>query len=273
MIFSTVRTTKSVLEDVIENRVDGEAIRFWEERSGGWWSTESYTLWRMYASTFADSKSTERLSKSTTHRVISREELEKAVGLPTAKDLWTKIGTTGSVLKPSLIIMAGSPLSGKTTFAKEIVRRSSESTVLIENDTVREHIISEMKLSAPRFTVAEHRMVFNASWELIRLALSQHCHVIFDATNRTDSGRAGAYEAASEYGAQVLVIFMKASSGVLSARYLANKDRQKAFDKIGADNFNPESCSAPYKSVESDRPADVLLKEIANSIRIPLNPV
>ena len=119
----------------------------------------------------------------------------------------------------------------------------------------------------------EHRKVYNVSWELIRLALSQHCHVIFDATNRTDSGRAGAYAAASEYSAQILVIFMKASSETLSARYLANKEKQKAYDKLGTETYNPKNCSVRYKLVESDRPPDVLLKGIADGVRIPLNPV
>jgi predicted kinase len=272
MIFSTVRTTRSVLEDVKERRVDGEAIRLWEERSGGWWSSESYILWRVYAATFEGSKATERLSKSTTYRQISREELEDAVELPTAKDLWAKMGTVGNVLEPTLIIMVGPPLSGKTTLAKEIALRASEPTLLIENDAVREHIASEMKLAAPKFTAAEHRKVYNVSWELIRLALSQHCNVIFDATNRTDSGRVGAYAAASEYKARILVIFMKVSPEILSARYHSVKsERQKAYDKLGTEAYNPKKCSVPYKLVESNRPACVLLKGIADGIGIPLN--
>jgi tRNA uridine 5-carbamoylmethylation protein Kti12 len=60
-----------------------------------------------------------------------------------------KIGFTGSAIAPTLIIMAGSPLSGKTTFAKEIVRRASEPIILIESDAVRGHTVSEMKLAAP----------------------------------------------------------------------------------------------------------------------------
>jgi predicted kinase len=185
--------------------------------------------------------------------------------------LWMKIGITGSVSAPTLIIMAGSPLSGKTTFAKEIVRRALEPTVLIENDAVREHIVSEMKLAAPKFTAAEHRKVYNVSWELIRLALSQHCHVIFDATNRTDGGRAGAYAAASECSAQILVIFMTASSEILSARYLENIQKQKAYDKLGTETWNPKNCSVPYKLVESNRPPEALLKGIADCTRIPLS--
>ena len=34
MIFSTVRTTRSVVEQAMKARVDGEAIRFWGERIG-----------------------------------------------------------------------------------------------------------------------------------------------------------------------------------------------------------------------------------------------
>ena len=204
-VYSTLRTTRSVLEEARNARADGESIRFWEEKSGGWWSSESYPLWRVYATTFESSKATVRLSKSRTYRQISREELESAVGLPTAKDLWAKMGTPGNAPRPVLIMMAGPPLSGKTTHANEIVRRALEPTLLVENDAVREHVVSEMKLPAPRFTVAEHRRVFNVSWELVRLALSQHCNVIFDATNRTESGRAGANAAASENDARVLV--------------------------------------------------------------------
>jgi predicted kinase len=272
MIFSTVRTTRSVLEEARNARVEGEAVRFWEEKSGGWWSSESYSLWRVYAATFEASKATERLSKSTTYRQISREELENSVGFPTARNLWAKLGTTGNVIDPALVIMAGPPLSGKSTLANEIVRRALESTLLIENDAVREHVVSEMKLTAPKFTITEHRRVFNVSWELIRLALSQHCNVIFDATNRTDSGRAGAYAAASEYNARILVVFMKVSPDILSARYhSATLEKKKAYDKLGTETYSTKNCSVPYKLVESDRPPDVLLKGIADDMRIPLN--
>jgi predicted kinase len=143
--------------------------------------------------------------------------------------------------------------------------------VLVENDAIREHIVSEMGLAAPKYTIAEHRKVFNVSWELIRLAISQHCHVIFDATNRTESGRAGAYAAASEYRAKIFVIFMKASPESLSSRYMvAKKEKQKAYDKLGTETYNPKRCSVPHKVVESTRPAEVLLNEIADCIKIPL---
>ena len=271
-IFSTLRTTRSVLEEARDARIEGEAIRFWEEKPGRWWSSETYPLWRVYATTFEASKATERLSKSKTYRQISREELESAVGLPIARDLWAEMGISGYVARPSLILMAGPPLSGKTTLANEIVRRALEPTLLVENDVVRAHIVSEMKLPAPKFTIAEHRRVFNVSWELIRLALSQHCNVIFDATNRTESGRAGAYAAASEYNARTSVIFMEVGPETLSTRYRSAKpEKQKAFAKLGSVTYNPKKCSVPYWVVESNGPADALLKGIANGITISLN--
>ena len=274
VIYSTVRTSGSVLKDVRRSLMDGESVRFWEERSGGWWSSESHFLWRVYAATFAESKANARLSKSRTYSLISREEFEDAVELPVARNLWMKMQITGSATEPRLIIMAGVPLSGKTTLAREMVRRALEPTVLIENDAVREHIVSEMKLAAPKYTVAEHRKVYNVSWELIRLALSRRCHVVFDATNLTESGRAGAYEAAMEYGAQVLVIFVKASGETLHARYMAvDKERQKAFKKLGSKTDDHKKCSETYVLVESDKPAEELLREIADDIKIPIKDV
>jgi len=91
------------------------------------------------------------------------------------------------------------------------------------------------------------------------------------ATNRTETGRTGAYAAASEFNARIWVIFMKVSQEILSTRYQsATLEKKKAYDKLGTDTYNPKKCSVPYKLVESDRPADVLLKDIADDIRIPL---
>jgi len=68
-----------------------------------------------------------------------------------------------------------------------------------------------------------------------------------------------------------LVIFMKVSPEILSTRYHSAKlEKQKAYDKLGTETYNTKNCSVPYKLVESDRPADVLLKGIADG-RIPLN--
>lgn len=225
-------------------------------------------MWRIYAVTFEVSRATDTLSRIKSYRQISKEELEVAVELPTARTLWEKMRRTGAVVDPVLIMMAGPPLSGKSTLAKEIARRAFEPTLLIENDVIREQIVS----APPKFTITEHRRVYNVSWELIRLALANHCNVVFDATNRTDSGRAGAYAAASEHSARVLVIFVTTNPEALFRRYRSVKpERQKAFDKLGGDTYDPKNCSVPHISVESDRPAGLLLKQLSNAVRIPLN--
>jgi hypothetical protein len=66
---------------------------------------------------------------------------------------------------------------------------------------------------------------------------------------------------------------MKASSEILSARYLTNTEKQKAYDKLGSQTYNPKKCSVPYIMVESNKTADVLLKGIADFIGIPIKPV
>jgi hypothetical protein len=104
------------------------------------------------------------------------------------------------------------------------------------------------------------------------MALSQHCHVIFDATNRTDGGRAGAYAAASEFNAQVSVVFVKANQETLSARYMAaNSEKRKAFDKLGNQVYSYGNCSMPYQVINSNKSEFEMLKELNKFIKIPIN--
>lgn len=157
---------------------------------------------------------------------------------------------TGMTAHPALVIMSGPPLSGKTTLAKAIANEAAEPTSLLENDEIRSRLIDN-----PKFTASEHRLTHNVSWELIRLALRSRCHVVFDATNRTDRLREGAYEAGRECGVSPFVVLMMARPSTLAIRFQGAPDAHRlAFKKQGMKPYPKSDCTVPFARIESEWP-------------------
>lgn len=269
VVYGTLRTNRGLLDEALGARAKGEAIRFWDERSR--WGEDSFPLWRVYSATWEGSQSTAVLQRSKNCRSIARDALEEAVGLPIARSLWEGWEAGGDAKTPALVVMSGPPLSGKTTLAKGIIDRAAEPAILVENDEIRTHVSREMGAEVPRFTIKEHRMTYNVSWELIRIGLAHGCHIVFDATNQTDRGREGAYAAAAERGAKALVIFVSASPEVIRSRFeAASPARRRAFGKLGSRRFTPRDCSVPFVELETARSPDTILRELVPDCPIPL---
>ena len=201
VIYSCLVTTRSLLDNALSAIKEGEEIHSWEEHNR--WSSSQYPLWRVYSETVKDSAAMNILSKSKNYKEISRKEFDEVTGINLANRIWKLIGKTGNVKKPALLMMAGTPLSGKTTLAKEILNSVSEATVFIENDEIRKHVASENGDSSPKYTNKESTRTFNVSRELIRIGLSNKCNVIFDATNLNERSRRGTYEAALQKKADI----------------------------------------------------------------------
>jgi predicted kinase len=228
-------------------------------------------LKRVYAQTRKGSAATAILQRSKTYKRISRGELEQAIGMPIAKELWDALGNDGDVVAPSLIIMSGVPLSGKTTLAKAIVSGAQQSAILVENDAVRKSVARAMGNSSPRFTAKESTMTYNVSYELIRLGLAHGCHVVFDATNLNDRDREGAYAAARELGSSAVVVFVDAGRRTLESRYgSANKDQQRAYNKLGERKHGKSGCTVPFVQANADDSLDVLLETLSAGLPFPV---
>jgi predicted kinase len=253
----TTRTNRSLLDSALQARGPGESIRFWEERSR--FSEERWPLWRVYAEVSMGSPLYGTLVRSRNSKEVSRAEFDERVGRIAAERIWHGKGSpirgTG---QPSLVILAGTPLAGKSTLTREIVLRAAEPVVHIENDEVRKVLFRE-----PRFTVSEHRQTHNVSWELIRLGLGDGCHVLFDATNVEDRGREGAYEAAWEAGATPFVLFVSASEAALEARHAsAPPSQRRAYERLGHKLPDSRSCSVSFATVESDQGVDRMVDRL-----------
>ena len=166
-------------------------------------------------------------------------------------------------------MMAGTPLSGKTTLAKEILSSVSETTVFIENDEIRKHVASENGDSDPKYTNKESTRTFNVSRELIRIGLSNKCNVIFDATNLNERSRRGTYEAAMQKEADIEVVIVNASNTTIEERYrTARKEQRIAYDKLGDRAVSKVMTGIRSITVDSNEPPQEMLKRIRTNLII-----
>ena len=77
---------------------------------------------------------------------------------------------------PRLLMLAGLPGSGKSTFARQIT--SHQPFLVLESDRLRKILVAR-----PQYTAEEHSRVFRACHRLIEEFLAQGYPVILDATN------------------------------------------------------------------------------------------
>lgn len=268
-IYSTTRTNSSLLSDCLQMATSGEGIRFWQEYVP--YSQRDFKVYRVYAQTLENSDTTIRLMDSKGFKQIDKDTFESNINLPEALEFWERYSGTGKAKFPSLFLMAGVPLSGKTTLSQTIKNHSSEKMILIENDKVRQFIAKKMGYSEPQYKSKEHHMTFNVSWEVIRLGLANKFHVIFDATNLKEDGRWGAYSAAEQYNAVTKVILVKASKQTLLERYnTVSSIRKKAYEKLGDSSFNIHSCTKPLTIVNSEDGEENTLKLLSKDLGIAM---
>lgn len=244
---------------ILESRVLGEHIRSWEEHNR--FVHSPYPLYRIFAETKENSETSNLMQSSSNYKVIAEEDLEKEVGRVDALSIWHRLRFTK--LKPehpSLVVLAGYPLSGKTTLAKEIVKRSPENTFHIESDKVREFVSASMGYQTPKYNYTESHRTFNTIHELIRIALSEYVNVIFDATNLQERGRIDAYLAAEEYRAPITVLFVEAPSDIINDRLnSADSDKRSAYAHMSETKFTEVTRDFPFIKVEtSDSPTNIV---------------
>lgn len=152
--------------------------------------------------------------------------------------------------RPTLVVLAGVPLSGKSTLARALAQAATTATLHVENDAVRGALVRE-PTHAPR----EHFLTYRASWALTELALRAGANALHDATNLTESGRKGAYQAAEAAGATVAVVLVRASPEVLAARAATlSPDRQRAHARFAARAPQPSKLH-PCLALDGARPA------------------
>ena len=124
---------------------------------------------------------------------------------------------------PVLVGLCGLPGTGKSHFARELVKRTQ--MLVLETDRLRKILVAK-----PKYTPGEHRRVFRACYFLIEEYLGQGLKVLFDATNLTEDFRQPLYHIAEKRGAQLVMVGFIAPQSVVRERLA---DRVLGRDPVG----------------------------------------
>lgn len=112
---------------------------------------------------------------------------------------------------PSLVILCGLPGTGKSHFARELIRRAP--FMWLNSDRTRKLLVDR-----PSYSRREHRRVFSAMHVLTKGYLRDGYSVVFDATNLNENVRRPLYASADEAGVEPLIIRFTAPSELVRRR-------------------------------------------------------
>lgn len=115
------------------------------------------------------------------------------------------------VPQPALILMAGLPGSGKSTFARRLA--AVTGATLLESDAIR-----QMLFGGPTHELAESRALFAAIFAATEQLLRDGRSVIVDATNLKRSDRLPAHEIVRATGASLFILHTTAPESVVLER-------------------------------------------------------
>ena len=147
-------------------------------------------------------------------RLSSDLELLRSLLLDDARALDIRPGD------PRLLMLAGLPGAGKTSFASRVT--SLIPFVVLETDRMRKMLVGK-----PQYTPDEHSRVFPAYHQLIREFLAKGYPVLFDATNLTERNRRPVYAIARKLGVPLAIAVVTAPAEVARKRL---GDREAGLD-------------------------------------------
>jgi predicted kinase len=146
--------------------------------------------------------------------------------------------TPVSVAQPALILMAGLPGSGKSTFARRLA--AATGATVLESDALRSQLFT-----APTHDATESRALFAALFDVAGRLLRVGHTVIIDATNLKRSDRRPAHELAAATGARLMIVHTSAPEPVVLERL---RRRSAGFDR----NDHSKAGEAVYRHMAEE---------------------
>ena len=118
--------------------------------------------------------------------------------------------------RPKLLMLAGLPGSGKSTFADRV--NAQHPFLTVETDRLRKVLVPQ-----PEYSPAEHYRVFRACHRLIDEFLAEGYPVLFDATNISERNRKPVYAIADRRKVPLAVVVLSAPPEVIRRRLMERK--------------------------------------------------
>jgi predicted kinase len=103
-----------------------------------------------------------------------------------------------------LLLFMGPPAAGKSSIIRKLLPRLGPRVMHIPTDGLR------AMLAKPRYTPAEHAMIFAGLFAIARLALQQNYTVVLDAVFRSPGLRQKARRLARQHGAAFTLVHVTA---------------------------------------------------------------
>lgn len=168
--------------------------------------------------------------------------------------------------RPTLVIAAGLPASGKSRFCRQLRRRTG--AVILESDALRQVLFQR-----PNHSQAESRRLFAAIHAAIEKLLRAGVHTILDATSLAEWQREPVYAIADRTGARLVLVWLEAPPQIVQAR-LADRcrgadtrDRSTAglavYERMHA---QVEGIRRPHRVVDTSRETKEALEAIAEEM-------
>ncbi len=146
---------------------------------------------------------------------------------------------------PPLVVLSGLPGSGKSHFARELVRRYPLAR--LESDRLRKALFKK-----PHYTPLESRRLFNACYELLDRLLARGVPALLDATNLKEVHRRPLYRIAEKHGARLLLVQLKASPEVIHRRLEERATGANPWDQSEAGHNVYERLQEGAEPIERD---------------------
>ena len=112
---------------------------------------------------------------------------------------------------PRLLMLAGLPGSGKSTFARQVT--SHQPFLVLESDRLRKILVAR-----PQYTADEHSRVFRACHRLLDEFLAQGYPVILDATNLGQRNRRPVLSLARKHNVPLAIVVVTAPPDLVRQR-------------------------------------------------------
>lgn len=162
----------------------------------------------------------------------------------------------------ALVMLAGPPGVGKTTFAAAL--RARTPIAVIESDAVRRTLFAQ-----PTHDREESGTVFAAIHEALRRLLRDGISTLVDATNMVENERAVMYGIADEAAARTIIVRVTAPAAVVRKRLEAGARRGAS--EAGVEEFEKvrrrwRSISREHYVVDTVRSTQSAIETIAREI-------